>query len=78
MRHSRADTPVSIEDVLDAAERVMRENLLQARLCFMSAKRVVDDLDLDPEAQARLWGKFNATERRLMKDKDGVEWSSGS
>ena len=69
---------VGIEDVLDAAERVMRENLLQARLCFMSAKRVVDDLDLDPEVQANLWGKFNATERRLMKDKDGVEWSSGS
>ena len=68
---------VSIEDVLDAAERVMRENLLQARLCFMSAKRVVDRLDVDPEGQAKLWGRFSATERRLMKG-DEKAWSSGS
>ena len=68
---------VGIDDVLDDTERVMRFWLREARRHFERAKKVCDDLDLDPEAQAKLWGKFNATERRLMKNED-KEWSSGS
>ena len=70
--------PVTETDVADTAERLMRSYLASSRTNFELAMDVFKDLDLDPSVMQKLWFKFNATERRLMKDaEEGKEWSNG-
>ena len=67
--------PVSTEDVIGDCEREIRNQLQWARLHFDNARKWFNRLDADPEAKQELWFRFNATERRLMKDTEGKEWS---
>ena len=67
--------PVTDSDVADAAERLMRSYLVTAKTGFELAMDVFADLHLDPNTMSELWFRFNATERRLMKDREGKEWS---
>jgi hypothetical protein len=67
---------VSEQDVLDAVERQIREHLNEARMEFDLAMSAFQGAALDPSLMQDLWFRFNATERRLMKDTEGKEWSS--
>ena len=69
------DQPVSEKDEVDSAERLMRAYLETAKTGFELAMDVFADLHLDPNTMSELWFKFNATERRLMKDREGKEWT---
>ena len=74
MRHS-IDNGVSQSDLVTDCERSMRDCIATARWMISNANWHFDHLDVDPELKADLWSRFNATERRLMKDKEGKEWS---
>ena len=60
---------------MDHVERIMRRGLLGARKSFEYAKELYDHFHGTEEEKLELWKRFNATERRLMKDSDGAEWS---
>ena len=67
--------PVTDSDVAEDAERLMRSYLVTARTGFELAMDVFKGLDLDPSVMQKLWFKFSATERRLMKGGDEKSWS---
>ncbi len=75
MKYAAEYNPVSQEDLIDACERDMRVQLDGAKASFWMASYYFQELDADPEVKAELWNRFNATERRLMKDKEGKEWT---
>ena len=67
---------VTEEDVVDAVERLMRAYLETAKTGFELAMQEFQKAGCDPAMMQDLWFRFNATERRLMKDSEGKEWSS--
>ena len=66
---------VSDQEVVDAVERLMRAYLETAKTGFELAMQEFQKTGCDPAAMQDLWFRFNATERRLMKDSEGKEWS---
>lgn len=65
----------SLGEEVDACEHEMRLRLMVARDHFRFAKEKFDALNVDHAVKQELWFRFNATERRLMKDTEGKEWS---
>lgn len=73
-RYSKHTNPISGEEMVKHIEDNMRRLLSEARNKFLCAYGVFSCLEV--EDQVELWKRFNATERRLMKDAEGKEWSS--